>query len=349
MRQRSQTIGTLGRAPARQGREPSIPPKTTPTPTPSPGPEPERGGVRRFLHGAFAENLGLKFLSMVLAITVFLLVSDDKPTEMTVRIPVAYTLPDDKVLVSERLDEVRVVVKGASRRLRKLDERELGSIMIDLRNAPNGEIAITPDMVTTPAGLSIASVSPRSMRVMFDKRTEKLVEVQPAVAGRPQHGYITVEIKPVPATVKVRGGEKLIAATSSVRTREISLESRTETFSTAAQLVPPDGIEVIGADSVLVHVAIDEELVTRKLPGVAVNVRGDGVDATKWSISPRQVDVTLTGALLAVEKSKDAMSPVVKVTATEGKAREAEVTIEGLPPGVGVRISPERVKITPVK
>ena len=348
MRQRSQTIGTLGRAPARQGREPSIPP--TPAPAPGPGaPGPERGGIRRFLHGAFAENLGLKFLSMVLAITVFLLVNDDKPTEMTVRVPVAYTLPDDKVLVSERVDEVRVVVKGNARRLRKFDERELGSITIDLRNAPNGEIAITPDMVSTPSGLSVASVSPRSMRVVFDKRTEKLVEVQPAVAGRPQHGYIAVEIKPTPATVKVRGGEKLIAATSGVRTREISLESRTETFTTVAQLVPPDGIEVVGADNVLVQVAIDEELVTRKLPGVAVNVKGDGIDPTKWSISPRQVDVTLTGALLAVEKSKDAMSPVVKVTAADGKAREAEVTIEGLPPGVGVRISPERVKITPVK
>jgi len=348
VRQRSQTIGPLGRAPARQGRDPSIPP--TPAPAPPPvTPGPERGAIRRFLHGAFAENLGLKFLSMVLAITVFLLVNDDRPTEMTVRLPVAYTLPDDKVLVSERLDEVRVVVKGTSRRLRKLDERELGSIAIDLRNAPNGEIAITPDMVSTPAGLTIASVSPRSMRVVFEKRTEKLVEVQPAVAGRPQHGYITVEIKPVPATVKVRGGEKLIAATTSVRTREISLESRTESFSTAAQLVPPDGIEVVGTESVLVEVSIDEELVTRKLPGVAVNVKGDGVDPTKWSISPRQVDVTLTGALLAVEKTKDAMSPVVKLAPGEGKPREAEVTIEGLPPGVGVRISPERVKITPVK
>ncbi len=138
-------------------------------------------------------------------------------------------------------------------------------------------------------------------------------------------------------------------STTSVRTREISLDSRTETFATAAQLVPPDGIEVVGGDTVQVHIQIDEELVTRKLPGVAVNVKGDGVDPTKWSISPRQVDVVLTGALLAVEKTKDAMSPVVKITAGEGKTRDAEVTIEGLPPGVGVRISPERVKITPVK
>jgi YbbR domain-containing protein len=345
MRQRSQTIGTLGRSPARQSRAPSVqPPPRSPEPPP-----PERGTIRRWLHGAFAENLGLKFLSIVLAITVFLLVNDDKAREITVRVPVAYSLPDDRVLVSERVEEVKVTITGPWRRLRKFDERELGRISIDLRNAPSGEIAITPDMLTAPSGVTISAVSPRSMRVAFDKRTEKLVEVQPAVAGRPQHGYLVHEIKPTPATVKVRGGERLINALTSVRSREISVEGRTESFATGAQLVPPDGIEVVGADSIAVRVDIDEELVTRKLPGVTVAVKGDGVDPAKWTITPSQVDVTLTGALLAVEKTRGAMMPVVKVTTGDKGAREGEVTIEGLPPGIGVRISPERVKITPLK
>lgn len=344
MRPRSQTIGTLGRSPARSvQRPPSIQPDL---PTPPPGSD--KGAVRRWLHGAFAENLGLKFLSMVLAVTVFLLVNDDKAREITVRVPVAYLLPDDRVLVSERVEEVKVTIKGPWRRLRKFDEKELGRISIDLRGAANGEVAITPDMVVAPTGVTIAGISPRSMRVAFDKRTEKLVEVQPSVAGRPQHGYIALEIKPTPPTVKVRGADKLIAALASIRTREISLEGRTETFSSAAQLVPPDGIEVVGPDSIAVHVQIDEELVTRKFPAVVVGVKGDGVDPSKWSISPRQVEITLTGALLAVEKTKDAMTPVVKIVPGD-KSREAEVVVEGLPPGVGVRISPERVKLAPQK
>jgi YbbR domain-containing protein len=344
VRQRSQTIGTLGRSPARSvQRPPSIQPDLPPSP-----PGVDKGAVRRWLHGAFAENLGLKFLSMVLAVTVFLLVNDDKAREITVRVPVAYSLPDDRVLVSERVEEVKVTIKGPWRRLRKFDEKELGRISIDLRNATNGEIAITPDMITAPAGVTIAGISPRSMRVAFDKRTEKLVEVQPTVSGRPQHGYIALEIKPAPPTVKVRGADKLIAALTSVRTREISLEGRTETFSSTSQLVPPDGIEVVGLDTIAVHVQIDEELVTRKFPAVVVGVKGEGIDPNKWSITPRQVEITLTGALLSVEKTKDAMSPVVKIVPGD-KGREAEVVVEGLPPGVGVRISPERVKIAPVK
>ena len=65
--------------------------------------------------------------------------------------------------------------------------------------------------------------------------------------------------------------------------------------------------------------------------------------------APPQIDVTLTGALLAVEKAKAALAPVVRLSASDTKAREAAVSIEGLPPGVGVRISPERVKVSPVE
>ena len=57
----------------------------------------------------------------------------------------------------------------------------------------------------------------------------------------------------------------------------------------------------------------------------------------------------MTGALLAVEKAKAALVPVVKLSAGDTRAREVPVSIEGLPPGIGVRISPERVKISPVK
>ncbi|MBA3457850.1 MAG: hypothetical protein H0T42_32505 [Deltaproteobacteria bacterium] len=346
MRQRSQTIGTLGRAPARQSKtHPSQPgprPNKTPDPTPAP-----KGGVRRWLRGAFLDNIGLKFLSIVLAATVFLLVNDDKDREITVRVGVLYVLPEDRVLVSERIDDVRVTLRGPWRRLRNFDERELSRISLDLRNAPTGEIAFTSDMIQAPSGLTIAQISPRSMRVAFDKRTEKTVDVAPIVAGHPQHGYMVVEIKAAPSTVRIRGAETLLAALSSVRTREVGLEGRTDGFVAATALVPPDGIELIGSDQAEVQVQIDEELVTRRLPGVPVGVIGDGVDLTRWSVTPAQVEITLTGALLAVEKARDLMRPVVRLLPADKLGRAAEVMIQGLPPGVGVRISPERVKLLP--
>ncbi|HET9620408.1 MAG TPA: CdaR family protein [Kofleriaceae bacterium] len=340
-RTRSQSIGPLGRTPARS---------TTPIPVDPPArPPAERGPIRGWLQSALFENLGLKFLSLVLAVTVFLIVNTDKDREITAHVGVAYKLPDDKVLVSERIDEVRVTIKGAWRRLRKFDEREVERINLDLQHQGNGELPITPDMIHLPSGLSVTSISPRTVHVAFDKRVEKVVEVVATITGRPQHGYVVAEVKPTPATVKLRGGEGMLAALTQIHTREISLEGRTDSFLAESEVAPPDGVEVVGSPPIAVQVHVDEELVTRKMPGVPVAVRTDG-DPARWKLTPTQVEVTLTGALLSVEKARGSLIAVVKLGPTDTAAsrpREAEVTIDGLPPGVGVKLSPEHVKLTP--
>jgi len=345
MRPRSQTIGTLGRTPARVSRPPQ------PARSPVDPPPPERGAVRRWLRGALFDNLGLKFLSMVLAVTVFLLVNTDKDREITARVGVSYTLPDDKVLVSERLDEVRITIKGSAQRLRRFDERELERINLDLRRAPSGDLTITPDMIHLPAGLTVASISPRTVRVAFDRRSEKVLEVTPSVAGHPQHGYVVTEVKAIPTTIKVRGAEGMLAALSSVRTRDISVDGRADSFVGETEAVLPDGVEREGNPQVLVHVTVAEELVTRKLPALAVVVRGEGGDKAKWTVTPAQVEVTLTGALLAVEQAKVTLVPIVRLDprfAGDGKTRELEIELEGVPTIIGRHVSPERVKVAPV-
>jgi YbbR domain-containing protein len=343
MRPRSQTIGTLGRTPARVPRAPvAVPPLP-----PQPPPPPERGVLRRWLRGAMFDNLGLKFLSMVLAVTVFLLVNTDKDREITVLVGVSYTLPEDRVLVSDRIDDLRVTIKGSWRRLRKFDPREVDRVNLDLRRASSGEIAISNDMIHLPSGVAITSISPRYVHVAFDKRLDKVVEVNPSVTGRPQHGYVVDEIKPLRATVKLRGAEGTLAAVIAVRTREISVEGRTESFVAETEVLPPEGVEVVGNSRISVQIRVDEELVTRKLPGLAVAIRGDG-DPARWTVAPAQVDVTLTGALLAIEKARGSLVPVVKLT-SDPKSREVEITVEGLLPGIGVKLSPEHAKLAPAK
>jgi YbbR domain-containing protein len=348
VRQRSETIGSLGRSPARHQQTRPLP--TSPSLPPPPSePKRVRNVVRDWFHGAIFDNLGLKFLSMVLAVTVFLLVNDDQDREIRVGVGVSYLLPADKVLTSDRVDEVRVTIRGPERRVRRFDERELSRISIDLRSARDGEIVFTADMIQPPAGLEITSIEPRSVRVAFDKRTEKLVEVTPIVAGHPQHGYVTLEIKATPATVKVRGAEKTLAALTSVRTREISVEGRVDPFAESTQLLAPEGIEILGPDTVSVEVKLGKELVTRAVPDLRVEVVGEGVDPARWRVEPKQVEVTLTGALLAIEQAKASMRPVVRVTAADKTPREVAIVVEGVPPGIGVRISPERVRLAPVK
>lgn len=330
--------GTTGRVPVR----PSTPIPITPDP-----PAPERGALRRGLRSALLDNLGLKFLSMVLAVTVFLLVNTDEHREITALVGVSYTLPEDRVLVSDRLDEVRVTVKGSWQRLRKFDEREIDRLNLDLRGASSGEIPISADMIRLPSGLTVTSINPRSVHVAFDRRVDKVVEITAVVTGRPQHGYTVAEVKPIPATIKLRGAERTLTALTAIRTREINLEGRSELFIAESQVAPPVGVDAVGSTQVVVQISITEELVARKLPGLTVAVKGEG-DVSRWRVTPPQVDVSLTGTLLEIEKARTSIVPVARVT-LDPRPREVEVTIEGLPPGVGVKISPEHVKVAPLR
>ena len=316
----------------------------TPPLSKDPPPPPWGSRLLSFLREAALTNLGLKLLSLILALTVFLLVNSDRDREITLHVGVSYTLPEDKVLVSERLPEVRVTVRGPWRLLRRFDEREVDRVNLDLTRASGGDVPITTDMVRVPSGLSVVSISPRSFRAAFEKRADKTVPVTVAASGRPLHGYTVGTVTVTPATTVVRGAQGVIAATSAVRGRDVRVDGHSDSFEIETELLPPEGVEVEPGNRAMVRVEIKEELVTRKLGPLVVELKGEGVDLTRFATKPAQVEVTLTGALLAVEHAiAGGIHPQVKVTA--GAAGEQPVVVDEALPGVGLTITPAKVRL----
>lgn len=313
------------------------------------GASPAPGLWRRlagWLRAAATDNLGLKVLSLILALTVYLLVNSDRHHEITLHVGTSFTLPEDKVLVSERLPEVRVTVRGPWRRLRRLDEREIDRVNFDLSRVSGGEVPITPDLVRVPNGLTVVDISPHSLRVAFEKRVEKEVAVAVATGGRPLHGFVVTSVSAHPPVVTTRGAQGAIAALSAIRGREVRVDGRSDGFELEIDLLPPEGVELLGGSRVLARVEIREELVSRRLGALPVEVRAEGVDPARLLIKPTHVEVTLTGALLAVERAIAAGVVVqARLAPGVGPGEELALTVEPLAPGVGVTIAPPRVRL----
>jgi YbbR domain-containing protein len=353
-RSRSETIGHLGRSSARK-MDPQPPVQQSKKEDRSQRAERKRDpvllttpkrSIRTFVLESLLDNLGLKILSAILAITVFLLINTDREREIPARVGVSYSLPDDRILVSPRLEEVRVTIRGPWRRLRRFDERELERINIDLRTATTGDIAITKEMVTVPSGLEVRSVSPQSVRVVFDKRVEKTVEVSAVIVGQPSHGYVVSATGVQPASLLVRGPEGAIRALTQIRTQELQLQSLTSNIAQQVEVVVPDGVEVVGSPQVAVRVQIDEQLVTQRLGSLAVAVVGDGFDIRRVRLSNAKTDIVLTGPLLDVEKARATIAARVKLSATDiGKTFERDISVDGVPAGVGVKLVPSKIRI----
>ena len=352
MRGRRETLSSLGRGQGRlrtSAEQPRLPDPLDPEP-------PRRASVGGWVRGALLDNVGLKLLSLILALTVYLLVNTDEHREINARVRVAYELPPDKALVSERIDEVRVTVRGRWRRIKQFDEREIDRIDLDLTNVTGGEVVITPEMIDLPRGLEITSIEPRVIRVAFEDVATKTVPVIPHFGGRPLQGYQVDEThtKVDPPLVKVRGAAGVIHALESVRTQEIRVDGRSDDFVATAEPVPPEGVDVVPAGTVAVAVAIEEQLVTRRLGSVPVTIRAAalGVEPTRWKAEPAEVDVILTGPLIAVEGWMDdgiTVSAVLppETGAPRAGAVELPVAVEGGRPGVGVRVTPEKVVVSP--
>lgn len=375
-RRRIDTVSSFGRMPARQPAKPAAP--LVPPPEPRERPAPRPSGVRQAstvspearhepapagsrlwgaLRGTFTENLAFKLLAVILSTTLFLLVNTDRDREIMARVGVSYTLPDGKVLVSPRLDEVRINVRGPWRRLRRFDEREIDRVNLDLSRVSSGEAAITADMIKLPPGLTLVSWSPRTVPVAFEERVEKTIEVSPMVVGRPLHGYVVSEINVTPRTVRVRGAAGDLAGLAVLRTAEIRVDGRSTNLDAVVALNPPDGVEVFPPGPVSVELHLEELLVTRRLPGIAVTLTGDSVSPTALQAEPAEVEVVLTGSMRAVEAAAGLVGktllPTVRVAASDlGRRHSAPVTpvmADGLPAGLGIEIVPSRVQVGPRK
>lgn len=309
---------------------------------------PPRKGAGAWLRGAFTEHLGLKLLALVLTLTVLLLVgSTDEEREISVRVPVAYALPEGKVLVSERIEEVRVQIRGPWRNIKRFDAREVPEINLDVSAILGGEVTLQPSMVRVPAGLRVTDVSPRAVRVAFEDRIEKEVEVLPIITGRAALGYVVVggATRTIPAAVVVRGPRSVVAAMSQVRTQAIDIDGRSRSLEAEVALLPPEGVDVDWKGTIEVDIVI----AGRWVGTVPVVVLGDdGVDPGRLAIEPLDVEVELTGARDAIDRLVAAgVRPTIKVGRPAAAGATVQVAVDGVPSGVQVVVRPEAVRVGP--
>ena len=311
---------------------------------PEPEPAPRRG-VGAWVRGALVEHVPLKILAFILTLTVFLVVgSSDEEREIRARVGVRYVLPEGKVLVGERIDEVRLTIKGPWRRIKRFDERELDQITIDASKR-TGEVTITPDMIDLPEGLSVSSIEPRAVRVAFENRVAKEVEVAPVLTGRPATGYAVVHggVRADPATVVVRGAETVVSAMSQVRTQDIAVDGRNGDFEVEATLLPPDGVDIDWAGAVTVTVPVAGRW---HGPAPVVAVGEDGAPV-KVALAPAEVEVELTGSRAAIDSLvARGVRPTVKLPRGVPDGAVAQVAVDGVPSGVQVVVRPAEVRVS---
>ncbi|MBI2116508.1 MAG: YbbR-like domain-containing protein [candidate division NC10 bacterium] len=203
-------------------------------------------------------NLGLKLLSVVLAVFLWAVVLGEQKVEVTRTVPLEITnLPRDLILVNDPPDSLEVRLRGPKTLVTTLASRE-----VDLEGLPKsfveGEnvIAIRPETVRVPRGIEVVEVTPRRVRVVLDAMAVREVEVSPRVEGAPAKGFALKRVTSTPARIRMAGPKNELRRLTRVYTVPISLDGQTASFTTRAMLEPA-GRQIRALDEVPIIVGVE--------------------------------------------------------------------------------------------
>jgi YbbR domain-containing protein len=187
-------------------------------------------------------NLGLKFLSTLVAIMLWLIVAGERVVERVMRAPVEFqNLPAGLELVGNPPDTVEVRLRGSSGALSRMAAGDMSAVL-DLTTARPGRrlFHITSSQVTVPYGIEIVQVGPSTLTVEFELSGIRRVRVEPDIDGRPAQGYEVIEVKSDPDTVEVAGPETALKLLQAAITEPVSVVDQTRSVREVVTIGVPD-------------------------------------------------------------------------------------------------------------
>ncbi len=206
----------------------------------------------------FLENIGLKLLSVVLAVFLWAVVLGEQKVEVKIAVPLEIRdLPRDLVLVNEPVETLEVRLRGPKTLVTTLAPREvalegLPKTFVEGENA----IPIRPEAIRVPRGIEVVDVTPHRVRVVLDAMVVREVEVSPRIEGAPAKGFVLKRVTASPARVRMAGPKSELRRLARVYTLPISLEGQTASFSTRAML-EPTGRQVRTLDDTPIIVGVE--------------------------------------------------------------------------------------------
>lgn len=266
------------------------------------------------------ENMGLKVISLALAIVLWLYVTAQQLEVQTFKVPIELVnIPDGLVLTGKTFEDADVSIKGARIDLLKL--RLFGKLkaVVDCSDAKVGRVNmhLSPAALTLPEDFDIRNVSidnPRIIVLEFEKLVTKSVPVKIAYRGQVPKDII-IRGKPiiVPEKVEIRGPKRVVSSISVVSTEEIDLRGRKKKFSEEVPVKKNRGDMEIKPQKVWVEIELSHRAV-RTLANIPPTLLQDE-ESISVDYSPKTVSLTIEGPEEIVNNvAKDNVSIIIDAT-----------------------------------
>jgi diadenylate cyclase len=212
-----------------------------------------------FLHRHVLHNLGLKLVSLALAVGLWLAVARDPVAEVAVEVPIEFhSIPQNLEISSENIPKAQIRLRGPERAVHRLQPSDVYA-EIDLGTGRAGErtFDLTAGQIHQPAELEVVQVVPSQFHISFDIRASRLLPVQPRVIGTFASGYEIEGVTVDPATITITGPKKHVDAVEAAITEPIDVSGAIGQVTVRRHAYVSDPlIQVVNPDPVRVTVTM---------------------------------------------------------------------------------------------
>jgi YbbR domain-containing protein len=294
-------------------------------------------------------HIGLKLLSLAIALLLWLTVAGEQTVERGLRVPLELqNMPEKLQLVEDPPQVVDVRVRGAASTLGRLVPGDLVAI-IDVRSARPGRrlFHLTDDEVRSPFGVEVEHISPPTVALSFENAGTAEIPVTPAITGEPAPGYVVGKVSVDPQTVVVAGPQTALGRLTSAITEPVSVADATtdrDDVVTLGVMEPSVRLQVPGSAHVIVQIL--PAPVDRVLHAVPVRLKGLTAGLS-GQVMPATVDVRVRGAKQRLDVlHADSVNAYIDVSGLGPGRYDLSVRAEPTEGFEVVGINPETVRIS---
>lgn len=178
------------------------------------------------MRGLLLENLGLKLLSLGVAMLLWMATVGDPNMTALIGVPVQYqNIPPKLEISSELIHSAQVELRGSRRQLSAENLANV-AVMVDLAGvAGPGErtVSILAENVSLPAGVRFLRAIPAQIRLRLEEGLVREVPVLVRYAEPAPEGFRFLRQQVKPSTVRIVGPASRVAAIDHVQTDPVAL------------------------------------------------------------------------------------------------------------------------------
>jgi YbbR domain-containing protein len=206
--------------------------------------------VKEFFLTAFLKNTGLKVISVIVSIVLWIIVLGSRSVEVVKEIPLVIQTSEDMTVSSDLPDKIQFKLSGPKAFLRTLLDRKEEPITLNLMQNKAGLVnqRFYADQIKLPLGVKVLAVNPSLLSVKLETVRTKEVIPKVQLQNSLPEGYQLVSSEITPKKIKVRGPESRMNDLKEVFFQPITLSELHESVTLPLVFAPSETqLSIVGS------------------------------------------------------------------------------------------------------